>query len=401
MRHMRLLSPRSPAPARLLGTVAALVAVTAPAAAASVSLPSMPARLGSGDPCTAASTQTAEAASWAQQSLSPDRARQLSTGAGVTVAVVDTGVATGTPALSGRVTALGSADQDCVGHGTFVAGLIAAGPSEAGAFEGVAPQARILAVRGTDERGAASAALVADGIRTAAEHGAGVIEVSAALTSGEDALTAAVRYAAGHGALVIAPAAPDVAASGAATASAAPARRYWPASAPGALSVVGVAQDGTLLAAAKNASGARLAAPGGAVVSIGPRGSGHYIGSGSSLAAAYAAGAAALVRAYHPDLSAAQVASRLVASAAPAATAPRLDPYGAVSLIPGSAAPAGPAAAPTPLRIAIPSGTPRHRALVLAGAATGLVLLVGAAAVVIPLGRRRGWRPAGDIRGVR
>lgn len=184
MRHMRLPRRQSPRPAVALGISTALIALSAPVAAAGVSLPTMPPVLGSKDPCTVASTQTAAAESWAQQSLSLSRARRLSQGAGVTVAVVDTGVATGTPALSGRVTAVGGADQDCVGHGSFVAGLVAAAPSKASAFEGVAPQARILAVRGTDERGTATAALVADGIRTAVDHDADVIEVSAALTTG-------------------------------------------------------------------------------------------------------------------------------------------------------------------------------------------------------------------------
>ncbi|MEK8145866.1 S8 family serine peptidase [Streptomyces sp. M10(2022)] len=63
--------------------------------------------------------------------------------------------------------------------------------------------------------------------------------------------------------------------------------------------------------------GADLAAPGDAVVGIGPKGSGHYIGSGSSLAAANVAGAAALVRARYPKMTADEVSRQLTSAAYP------------------------------------------------------------------------------------
>ncbi|MFF4014694.1 S8 family serine peptidase [Streptomyces sp. NPDC001843] len=375
-------------PAVFLAAFLTVFLLGIPPAAASVPLPTMPVRLGTKESCTAASTRTATAASWAQQSLGLPRAWQLTQGAGVTVGVVDTGVTPGAAALSGRVTAVGAAGDDCVGHGSFVAGLVAAGPTGSTAFEGVAPRARVLAVRGTDTRGTATAGLVADGIRTAVDHGAQVVLVSAALSDGEDELTAAVGYATRHDTLVVAPAAPDVTSW---SESAAP-TRYWPAAAPGALSVVGVTANGTPLQSAKGVTGAALTAPGGGIVSIGARGTGHYLSAGSSLAAALTAGTAALVRSYHPDLKAAQVAERLTVSAAPAALAPRLDPYSAVSMVPGSG-PAARAAAPGAVRIALPSDRPRQRAAWAAAGALLLVLVVAAALVVTPRGRARGWRP--------
>jgi subtilisin family serine protease len=138
---------------------------------------------------------------------------------------------------------------------------------------------------------------------------------------------------------------------------------------------------------------ADVAAPGDAMVSVGPRGSGHYIGSGSSLAAACVAGAAALIRAYQPRLTAAEVANRLVSSAYPAAV-PVLDPYAAVAAVPSTAgAPPGPVA---PVRMpARASHSPRTRALVIASVGGGLVALVAGAAAIIPLGRARRWRRAG------
>jgi hypothetical protein len=347
--------------------------------------------------------------------LSLPQAWKLSQGAGATVGVVDTGVSTTVPALSGRVTALGAAANDCVGHGSFVAGLIAAGPTTGVAFEGVAPQARIVAVRGTSERGVPSAALLAAGIRSAVDHGAGVVAVPFALASGEAELTAAVRYATAHDALVVAPAAPDVTSSSATATPAA--RAYWPASAPGVLSVVGATQAGAGLTGSSGGAGAvgstasagstgstatssaavggSLAAPGDAVVGVGPRGSGHFIGSGSSLATAFVAGAAALVRSYRPDLTAPETATQLTATAYPTSGTPRLDPYGALSAV----LPASPVAAPaptppSPVHISPVSSAPRHRALLTAGLGAALILLTAAAAAIVPRGRARAWRPS-------
>ncbi len=133
---------------------------------------------------------------WEQHSLGLSGVRQRGSGAGVTVAVVDTGVSQQAPTLKGRVTAVGGAGVDCVGHGSFVAGIIASAPAKGVRFAGVAQGARVLGVRGTDEHGVATAAGVAAGIRAAVDAGARIVEVSPALVQGSDALTSAVRHAA-------------------------------------------------------------------------------------------------------------------------------------------------------------------------------------------------------------
>ncbi|MEV5810356.1 S8 family serine peptidase [Streptomyces parvulus] len=352
------------------------------------SLPLMPIALPDDEPCTEASDRTAKGANWAQKSLSLPHAWQLSQGDGITVGVVDTGVSATAATLRSRVTVVGEAGSDCVGHGTFTAGLIAAAQTSGTDFHGVAPAARIIAVRGTDERGLATADRVAQGIRTAVDRGAQVVHVSSALSVGEEALTAAVRHATERDVLVVAPAAPD----SERRSTDARVKAYWPASAPGVLSVAGVTAGGTLLKSAADAPKADLAAPGSAVVGVGPRGSGHFIATGSSAAAAFAAGAAALVRAYDTHLTAAETARRLTSSAAPTGNAPRLDPYAAVSMI--STGHRGQAAVPDsePLRLPVVSTTFQDRALAIAGAMAVMVLVVAAAAVVIPRGRARGWR---------
>lgn len=398
MRAMRrVLTHRHPV-ARAVAAAALATAPLAtgatPATADSVELPAVTSVLASDAPCAKASTKKAEDATWSRATLGLGRAWELSQGAGVTVAVVDSGVGTDIPALSGRVTAVGDAGEDCVGHGSFAAGLIAAAPGKGVGVAGVAPGARILAVRGAQPRGETTAATLAAAIRTAVDKGAEVIYVGRVLATGKAELTKAAAYAAEHDALVVAPVGPDFLPRDRNTGGTVePAPWYWPASAPGVLSVIDYGPDGKRPDSAPALDGADLAAPGDAVVSVGPKGSGHYIGSGSSLAAAHVAGAAALVRARYPEMSAAEVARQLTVAAYPSDT-PRVDPYAAVSslLTDKQGATPKPAAAHVPPAA---SAEPRQRALIIVGAAGGLVLLVAAGAVLIPRGRARGWRPGG------
>lgn len=355
-------------------------------------LPPLPVRLGEGNPCTGASDRTATGAAWSQTALGLSRAQRISRGGGVTVAVVDTGVAPGVPSLSGRVEAADGAAGDCVGHGTFAAGLIAAAPEKGSGITGTAPQAEILALTGTDDRGVPSAERVAAGIRTAADRGARVIYVGHALPAGRTELTAAVAHAARHDALVVAPAAPDaVPREELGPDGEMPEGPYWPAAAPGALAVVDFGPGGVRQKNAPPAHEPDLSAPGSEMVSVGPEGSGHYIGSGASLAAAGVAGAAALVRAYHPGLTAPEVTRRLLDTAYPS-DIPRLDPYAALSLVPDRSEPL--ARTPAPARMPPPADpAPHHRSLTIAAAALTTVLLLAALAAVIPRGRTRNWRP--------
>ncbi|WP_328723571.1 S8 family serine peptidase [Streptomyces sp. NBC_00247] len=386
-----------------LGTLLPLVSGAEASAAdeAPVRLPVMPARLDADAVCTSASAQRATTVPWEQRSLQLTRTWPFSDGSGVTVAVVDTGVSTTASALSGRVTAVGSAGQDCVGHGSFVAGLVAAATVDGVRFAGVAQRARILAVRGTDERGAATARSVASGIAAATAAGADVITVSPALVQGSDGLTKAVEAALAKDVLVIAAAVPDRPAKSSGAQSSAqdeePAPRdYWPASQPGVLSVLDVDAQGQRPDDALLPGSADLAAPGDGVVGIGARGNGHYIGSGASFAAAYVAGAAALVRSSHPGLTGAETAARLTASAYPDVV-PRLDPFAAVTEVapgnaPGAAAPAPGAAVRLPDDDA---ALPVRRATLFAAAGAALILLVAWAALTLPRARTRRWRPAG------
>ncbi|MGW3622022.1 S8 family serine peptidase [Streptomyces sp. NPDC000880] len=382
----------------LVCTAAAVPVVLPPGAVAAeagarqadpVKLPVIPSVLDDGAPCTAGASKVATAAPPQQRTLALSRAWQFSRGGGVKVAVVDSGVAGRASGLAGRVVPV-SGTGDCVGHGSFVASLVASAPSSGTGFTGVAPKARILAVRGTDERGVPSAATVAAGVRAAADAGARVIVVAPALATGSPGLTKAVEHAIDRDALVVAAAAPE-----SDTRKESAARDYWPAAMDGVLSVLGVAEDGTVPGSTAAPRQADLAAPGSGVIGAGPRGKGHFIGTGSSLAAGFVAGAAALVRDRHPELSAAQTAERLVTTAYPA-DVPRLDIYAALTATGQSglvAADSAPKPAHLPSDAVAANATRRASLLGGAGAATVLVV-VWAALAVRARSRRTGATPA-------
>ncbi len=136
---------------------------------------------------------------WNLERIRAPEAWALSTGAGVTVAVVDSGADLDHVELRGRIVGAadcigaagdpgrcrtgGSAGQDDSGHGTHVAGIVAAAAGNGTGVAGVAPDARLLVVRslhaGCDEcQATGDAADVAAGIRWAVAHGAQVINLS-------------------------------------------------------------------------------------------------------------------------------------------------------------------------------------------------------------------------------
>ncbi|MEU0147698.1 S8 family serine peptidase [Streptomyces sp. NPDC006288] len=359
-------------------------------------LPGMPSALDPGDAesgCTPASRATAKKQDWSRQRLDLDRLHGMSTGAGVTVALIDTGAAPDATGLGGRISAPGAAGDDCVGHGTFLAGLIAGTGGDNPRLAGVAPEAKILALRGTEPRGQASAALVAEAVREATAARADVIAVAVALPLRDAELTRAVAEARKAGAVVVAAATPDPPRNGT---DEIPSRTYWPAGEPGVLSVADMLPGGVRPDGALPTRGIDLVAPGAGVVSVGPRGDGHYLGDGASVAAAYAAGAVAAVRSAYPGEKPEDVVHRLTATAYPA-DIPQLDPYAAVTTVlgdSGAAVAVGRDADPVTVRdtSAADRATGRAFLFVLLGSAAVLAVLWGGFA--FSRARLRGWRPA-------
>ena len=153
---------------------------------------------------------------WAQQALGFSGVWPLTQGAGVTVAVVDSGV-DANPQFGDRVTVgpdlagptFGApAGADCVGHGTSVAGIIGAAPLAGISFAGVAPQAGILSVKITNSD-TFPGQVTAQAIRDAVSLGANVINLSLATTVSTPALQAAVQFAQTRNVVVVAAAGND------------------------------------------------------------------------------------------------------------------------------------------------------------------------------------------------
>jgi membrane-anchored mycosin MYCP len=378
-------------PARLAGAVglAAMVALAPAAARASAG------HLTAGTGCAGPSSRVFHGTPWAQAYLDASEVRSFTTGAGQVIAVVDTGVSASAPALAGAVlpgasmVGSGAGDTDCLGEGTFVAGLIAAGPIPGAGLAGLAPGARILPVAVTSASGIASSQAVAAGIGFAARHGASVIDVSLATPPGPSAaLQAAVAYAQSRNVVVVA----GIPSTQALTGSAADTVGY-PAAYPGVVAVSAVNQASSPVSTAAPGVRVDLAAPGTNLVSVAPAGHGNITASGAGLASGLVAATAALVRSYYPRLSATQVIQRLEATAdGPGTGVPDpqvgygiLDPYAALTdLLPQEWGVRAPPlqAAPAPRLPTRPARSSWPLVAAVAVAATSVVLVAGLAAAV-------------------
>ncbi len=344
---------------------------------------------------------------WAQNLIDAPRIWPLSTGSGVTVAVLGTGVdpnnaqfAPGAvkPAISSTSGIGGSAD--CAGYGTFAAGIVAAQPNPSTTFAGTAPGAHILPVRYTDtgpsnEQGADPVAL-ATAITDAVNAHASVILVAVPATTDDPALRAAVRAADAAGDVVVAPAIANQ-----------DGQSSYPAADPGTISVAALNESG---AAARSESGA-IGAPGADLVGMAAN-SGGAVGQVWSLqdpsfaSAAYVAGVVALMRAYPPlsGLTPDQIANRLSATASKPANAANLgagivNAYAAVTAeLPAANGKSDLSNRPVQVAAANNATGPADR---IAGliAILGVLLagLIVVAARSIRRARARGWR-VGPIR---
>ncbi|MDP9258826.1 MAG: S8 family serine peptidase, partial [Actinomycetota bacterium] len=151
---------------------------------------------------------------WGLDAIGADAAWVVTRGAGVVVAVVDTGVAPA-PDLDGRLlpgwNVLARSDDatDDNGHGTHVAGTVAEVGGNGLAESGVAPEASILPVKVLDSAGGGSDADVAAGIVWAADHGARIINLSLGGSEPSTVLADGVAYARSRGALIVAAAGND------------------------------------------------------------------------------------------------------------------------------------------------------------------------------------------------
>ena len=243
-------------------------------------------------------------------------------GGGVVIAVIDTGVDGSVPELQGAV--VGGADFSGLGspngqtpvgsgeneHGTMVASLAAGrGTSDADGVIGSAPEASILAISiGFGEGTMSSDDQVAAAVRFAVDNGADVINMSLTRNSLEwpESWDDAFLYAMDNDVVVVAAAGNR--GSGTTQVGA-------PATMPGVLTVAGVDVDGAAsFDASAQGTTISVAAPSEDLVGVVPGGD-HVIWAGTSGAAPIVSGIVALVRAAYPELDAANVINRIIATA--------------------------------------------------------------------------------------
>lgn len=223
--------------------------------------------------------------------------RAVGSGAGITIAVLDTGVDAAHPALVGQVLSgvdyvdddLDPADvgngadddgdgavDEAVGHGTHVAGIASA----------VAPEAAILPMRVLDSDGTGSLFVTAEAIVDAVDRGADIVNVSFGVDGDleSEVFHDALRYAERHDVIVIA-----AAGNNASTA------RHYPAASPDVLGIAALDATGSQLAAFSNrGSWVAIGAPGTSIVSTIPGGR-YAAWSGTSMASPFAAGGLAVL----------------------------------------------------------------------------------------------------------
>ena len=392
-----------------------------------------------------------------QTMLNLAAAWQFSRGDGQLVAVLDTGVRPG-PRLP-NVTPGGDYVEttdgltDCDGHGTLVAGVIAGQPAPAGedGFSGVAPAARVISERVTSAnfspktpggdpllaRASADVATLARAIVHAADLGARVINISATTCLPADrpidqaALGAALRYAAVDKDAVIVAAAgntgPTGSVAGGTSCDSNPLtdlgrpedQRNWASvtsvSIPSwwqqyVLSVASLTPEGQPSKFTMAGPWVGMAAPGENIVSVSNRDGGGLANglpdehqqlmalSGTSYAAGYVSGVAALVRSKYPSLTAEQVVHRITATAHNGARAPSnvvgagiVDPVAALTWQLPASPESGPNGAPAKPVAAPPAPAPKDntpRVVAFAGTAA-LALVVAAVAATAAITARR------------
>jgi serine protease len=262
-----------------------------------------------------AGTDTYRSYQWDLGKVRAVDAWQQSTGAGVTVAVVDSGVEATHPDLVGQVLAgadmitgaVGAGNTDTHGHGTHVAGTIAAVTGNNEGVAGFAPHAKVLPVRVLDANGSGWSSTVAKGIVWAADNGADIVNLSLGGTAPDGAQSNAIKYARSKGVTVIA-AAGNYRQNGSPT--------LYPAAEEGVVAVAATDSVDGVAYYSNAGSYVDVAAPGSSIVSTVPVAKGSYsFYSGTSMASPHVAAVAALLKAANPALTPDGIEQALTSSA--------------------------------------------------------------------------------------
>lgn len=261
---------------------------------------------------------------WGMTKIQAPSAWDLAQGNGVVVAVVDTGVDHTHPDLAANIWANpdeisgngidddgngyvddvhgwnfvsnSNAPLDGHSHGTHVSGTIAAVGNNGLGVIGVAPLAKIMAVKGLGDDGSGYDTDLAQGIVYAADNGADIINMSWGGTGDSPVIEEAIQYAYSLGVILVA----------AAGNSAIDASQFLPAKYAGVITVSAFNSADTMASFSNFGTKIDVAAPGVGIQSTVP--GGFYSSyNGTSMASPHVAGLAALILSQHPGLTNEQV----------------------------------------------------------------------------------------------
>ncbi|MFJ1643600.1 S8 family serine peptidase [Streptomyces sp. NPDC088258] len=232
----------------------------------------------------------------------------VTTGEGIKVAVIDTGVNPSTPSLKGQVlkgmdaTGAGKETDDYTGHGTTMAELIA-GTGEGGGLQGLAPGVKIIPMRISDTQfqneNKVNASDSEDAIRAAADSDAQIISMSFASDYSSAKERAAVEYAESKGKLFFAGAGNNAENGN---------KKQYPASYPQVVGVASAGKDGNVADHSQHGGSVDIAAPGNDIPYWCDKSLKRYCeANGTSFATAIASASAALLWSAHRDWTANQV----------------------------------------------------------------------------------------------
>ncbi|MBB4712221.1 type VII secretion-associated serine protease mycosin [Streptomyces luteogriseus] len=358
---------------------------------------------------------------WSLQRVLLDELWSQSTGKGIQVAVIDTGVDVTNPQLTDAVDVKSGRNflpknlkdddgnpiergkengtTDTVGHGTKVAGIIAARPAKGTGFVGLAPDATIIPIQQNDAEGNGDVGTLTDAIRYAVQAGADVINISQDTTKpmkSTSDLALAINQALARKIVVVASAGNDGLGGNV--------KETYPASYNGVLAVAASDRNNERAAFSQSGEFVGVAAPGVDMISTVPKG-GHCSDNGTSFSAPYVAGLAALIKAKHPDWTARQIVAQIEQTAErTTAGHDRLVGWGVVDPVraltqdehpmesPNPQAGLGKPEAPTPAEFQVGETAEERNARLATYVAVGAVVLVagmGGTAVAIRDARRR------------
>jgi predicted CXXCH cytochrome family protein len=266
--------------------------------------------------------------------------------------------------------------RDDNGHGTHVAGIVAAQGNNEEGMAGMAWGVRVLPVKAVDQNGIGTYMQVAEGIIYAADHGARIINLSLGSEAYSWTLNYAVNYAMARGALVIA-----------ATGDSGAVGVNYPAAYPGVLGVGATDTSNQLASFSTTGNAVDLAAPGAIIYSAFPGGS-YTRMSGTSMSAAHVSGAAALLASLPQFTTANQIQEALLNTALDLGAPGPDTEFGsgliqvasALAYVPGQ----GPVSTPTPIPTVGPTPTPDPDGMVtiLADAANAAITNYATACVI-------------------